>query len=351
MWQSLIDFPTLRLLAIIASALTLASLMEEKGMLARLANTMGSIAPKPAMHLIPAFIGLVPMPAGAVVSATAVQGLVKRLKLLPEQGTFINYWFRHIWEFSMPVYPAIITTSAIMAIPLLSAVRIFSPMTALAVILGGILSYFMLKKAPKLEGNPAENVALSLLKASWPILLLVPMVLFGLDAIIAFPLTLLLLAGQQRAKWPELRKALKYGLTPKVLFLLYSIMLYKATIETSGAANILVSDMQSIGFPSVVMLSALPFIMGLATGFSMAFVGVALPLLVPYIVFNSEVNSFALLLAYTSGMMGVLLSPLHLCLILSAEFFKASLARVYKYLLPICAIIEATVIVIFQIAG
>lgn len=103
MLQSLLSQQTLRLLVVVASALTLSSLMEEKGLLARLALTMEGIGSRLAIHLVPAVIGLVPMPAGALVSATTLQGLVKRLRLTPEQATFINYWFRHIWEFfSLP---------------------------------------------------------------------------------------------------------------------------------------------------------------------------------------------------------------------------------------------------------
>ncbi|MDZ4230200.1 MAG: DUF401 family protein, partial [Dehalococcoidales bacterium] len=49
MLQSLLDRETLRLLVIIGSALTLSSLMEEKGLLSRLASTMESIGPKAAL--------------------------------------------------------------------------------------------------------------------------------------------------------------------------------------------------------------------------------------------------------------------------------------------------------------
>ncbi len=351
MLQSLINYQTIRLLVIVASALTLSSLMEEKGLLAKLATTMEGIGPRLAIHLIPAVIGLVPMPAGALVSATASRGLIKRLSLTPEQGTFINYWFRHIWEFSIPIYPSIIITSIILSIPLFSVVKILSPMTALAIVSGAVLSYGILKKTPKLKGEPSGNIAFNLLKASWPILLLVPLVLLGLNVMIAFPLTLALLAGQQRVKWPELKKAFKYGLDPKIMFLLYAIMLYKATIESSGTAEVLISDMQAIGLPSIVMLITLPLLMGLATGYSPAFVGIALPLLVPYIASNSGVNGHALLLAYVSGMMGALLSPLHLCLILSTEYFKANLAKIYKYILPLSIVMEAIAILIYYIAA
>ena len=354
MLHTLIDRQTLTLLAVVASALTLSRLMEVKGLLTSLASTMERLGPKLAMHLVPATIGLVPMPAGALVSATALRDLAGRMGLTPERVTFINYWFRHIWEASLPVYPAIITTSVILSLQLSSVTLTLLPMTALVIVLGTVSSYRMLKSNKKneiKERTSKKSTAYNLFRASWPILLIVGLVLAGLNAVIAFPLALALLVCQQRAKWPELKVALKYGLDLQILFLLYAVMLFKATIEGSGAAYALFSDMQHIGMPAPVLLAVLPFLMGFATGISMGFVGISLPLLVPFITLGSEVNSYALMLAYTSGYVGVLLSPLHLCLILSTEYFKASFAKVYKLILPPLLAIEAVVVLIYYIAA
>ena len=354
MLWTLIDKQTFTLLVVVASAMTMSSLMEAKGLLARLAATMEGIGPRLAMHLIPAVIGLVPMPAGALVSATAVKGLTRRLKLTPEQSTFINYWFRHIWEFSIPVYPTIIVTAAVLAIPIFVVVRTLAPMTVLAIVLGVLVSYQLLKKTPRIKvgaRESARSITYNLFRASWPIFLLVVLIFLKVDAMIAFPLTLVLLIVQQRAKLPELKKAFIYGLNPRVLLLLYAIMLYKATIESSGVAKILVSDMQAIGLPPSLMLVGLPLLMGLATGFGPAFVGLALPLLIPYIVVDSGINSGALILAFVSGMMGLLLSPMHLCFILSAEYFKAALVKVYRYILLLALAMEAVVVLIYYITN
>ncbi|GAH59045.1 unnamed protein product, partial [marine sediment metagenome] len=159
-------------------------------MLTSLAATMERIGPRLAMHLVPAVIGLVPMPAGALVSAAALRDLAKRMGLTPERVTFINYWFRHIWEYSLPVYPAIITTSVILSVQLSSVTMTLLPMTALAIAFGTISSYRMLKpnKSRETKERMSKNIAYNLLRASWPIILLVALVLLGLDAVIAFPL-------------------------------------------------------------------------------------------------------------------------------------------------------------------
>jgi len=353
MLQNLLDLQTLRLLVIVACALTISRLMEVKGLLAKLAATMERIGPKLAMHLVPAVIGLVPMPAGALVSATALKDLAKRIGLTPEQATFINYWFRHIWECSLPVYPAIITASVILSVPLSSMVPILFPITVLSAAIGSVSSYriLKLKKPQRTEEEASGSVARNLIKVAWPVFLLVLLVLVGLDAALAFLLSLSLLILQQRAKWPELKKSLKYGLAPKMLFLLYAVMLYKAAIESSGAAYALFSDMHSIGMPALVILVAMPLLIGFATGLSMGFVGITFPLLVPFMASASGVNSYALFLAYASGVAGYLLSPVHLCLILSVEYFQANLAKVYRYILPPLLAVGAIVVAIYCIAA
>jgi len=128
-------------------------------------------------------------------------------------------------------------------------------------------------------------------------------------------------------------------------------MLYKGVIETSGTAQALFSDMQAIGMPQLVVLIALPLLAGFSTGLSMAFVGISFPLLTPLIASATGINTCALLLAYTSGIVGYLASPLHLCLILSAEFFRAKLSNVYKLLLPPLLAIEAVMLLIYLLAG
>jgi integral membrane protein (TIGR00529 family) len=349
--DSLIDYQTIRLLVIIASALALSKLMEVKGLLADLAAAIESISPKLALHMIPAVIGLVPMPAGALVSGTASKGTIDRMKLTPEQATFINYWFRHIWEFSIPVYPAVVLTSVILAVSLSKVVITLLPMTLLAVVSGSVISYSILKNKSGLKGKPSKNIFIKLLKASWPILILVASIILGLDAIIAFPVTLVLLMILQKSKWTEIKTSLKYGLDIKILFMLYAVMLYRVVIEGSGAVESAFIDMQNMGLPVLIILIVLPLLMGLATGFSVVFAGIALPLLVPYIVTDAGLQWHALLVVYTSGFLGVLLSPVHLCLILSAEYFKAGLGRVYRYLIPLFIIVECVVVTIYTIAS
>ncbi len=345
------DYETIRLLIIIACALTLSSLMGRSGMLTRLATAMESMNPKLALHFIPIVIGLVPMPAGALVSATASKDLAKRTNLSPEESTFINYWFRHIWEFSMPVYPSIILISTILAVSVSKITFTLIPVTALAVTSGVIFSYRILRDKQTIKKDISKNILWDTLKAAWPIIMLVTTVLSGLEPFIAFPLVVVVLMMAKKYTPFRAKASFKYGFHPKILFLLFAVMFYQTIILESDAVTSIFNDMDTIGLPPIIILIGLPFIIGTATGISMAFAGITFPLLIPFLMINGTLDSYALILSYISGMLGMLLSPVHLCLFMTVEYFKAKLIKVYRYLLPPALFILMIATVLYLIFG
>jgi len=52
-----------------------------------------------------------------------------------------------------------------------------------------------------------------------------------------------------------------------------------------------------------------------------------------------------LALAFGSGFAGVMLSPVHLCLVLTREYFEADLAKVYRRLWVPSALVLATAVI------
>ena len=128
-------------------------------------------------------------------------------------------------------------------------------------------------------------------------------------------------------------------------------MLYKTVVEASGAAHAMFDDMQALGMPPLVILTGLPLLIGFSTGLSSAMVGITIPLLMPFLMRGSSIDGLSFLLAYGAGGLGYLLSPLHLCLVLSAEYFRARLASVYRYLLPPAVAILVVLSLIYALSG
>ena len=92
---------TLSLAVVVTLILVLSSSMEKGGHMARLLDNFRGLVANPRLNLalFPALIGLLPMPGGAIFSAPMVKELGGRSGLRPDQLSFINYWYRHIWEY------------------------------------------------------------------------------------------------------------------------------------------------------------------------------------------------------------------------------------------------------------
>lgn len=353
MVTALTDVQTIRLLAIVVCALALSKHMELEGMLVRLANALETIGPRLAIHVAPVAIGLMPLPGGALVSATAVKDLVRRLRLSAEQATFINFWYRHICEFATPVYPGIIMAGVFLSVPLTFVLFHLAPIWLLMIAFGSIVSIRILRSAPSPESGNGNggSIVREIVHSAWPVLAVIGLVIAGLDAAPAFVATLVVLLIVQRASREELAQSLRAGFEPRILFLLYAVMLYKTVVEASGAAHAMFDDMQALGMPPLVILTGLPLLIGFSTGLSSAMVGITIPLLMPFLMRGSSIDGLSFLLAYGAGGLGYLLSPLHLCLVLSAEYFRARLASVYRYLLPPAVAILVVLALIHALSG
>jgi hypothetical protein len=101
---TLLDAETLRLMAAVLLIMVLGELLKAIASMERLVRSLEALIEdnRLILPIVPALIGLLPMLGGAMFSAPLVEGIGTSLKLRPEQKTYINYWFRHIWEYVFP---------------------------------------------------------------------------------------------------------------------------------------------------------------------------------------------------------------------------------------------------------
>jgi integral membrane protein (TIGR00529 family) len=306
-----------------------------------------------------AFVGLLPMPGGAMLSAPMVEEASARYPLTGAQKTAINHWFRHIWEYIFPLYPGIILTVAILGISINELVLANFPLT-LAAILAGLLFYLrpIAASHPSPEAATAPTTASgsavrltthlkSLLIAVWPVVLVIVATLaFGVPLILSLVGTLAVLVAIKRIPWRDLWKIVVASVTLELVILIVGVMVFKAMIEESGAVMVIPEFLVSLGISPLVVLFTVPFIVGILAGLTVAYVGIAFPILMHLIAPNG-VNLTHTMLAYAGGFMGVMASPVHLCLILTKDYFGANLGRVYRLLIP--AVLFVTVIVVLLV--
>jgi hypothetical protein len=115
---ALIDPTTLKLIGIIVLVYILSGVLRKVESLRDLVDSLQGLVKDYRLILafIPALLGLIPMPAGAMFSAPMVKEVGGRVGLTPEEETFVNYWFRHIWEFVWPLFPGIILFAGLLKV-------------------------------------------------------------------------------------------------------------------------------------------------------------------------------------------------------------------------------------------
>jgi len=336
-WRAVTDFRTTVYLIIVLYLISiLENLLRTGGLLAKMVESLRTILRDRRLvaSFMPAFIGFLPSAGGAMFSAPLVKEAAKDMGLSPGRMTFINYWFRHIWEPVFPLYPGLILAAALAGLPVSSLIYRMWPYTLMAVAAGWLLSW---QRVPRELGGAGGDLGKAWRQA-W--LTMAP-VLFVIVAVLAFRFDLALMTGLAclglavALRYPPARVPglLWEAFKPMTLLLIIGVMVFKGILEASGAVAALPAVLTAYHIPPVLIVFLLPFLTGLLTGISQGYVAVSFPLLLGMM--GPAANSLNwYVLAFISGLFGVYLSPSHLCLVLTKEYFGAGWGDVYRRLLP-----------------
>jgi hypothetical protein len=359
---------TLFLYAVVILILGFSNMLDKTGVLQGIVDSFSRLFGRSMISgaALPALIGLLPMPGGAIFSAPMVDAACgPNGGQTPEQKAAVNYWFRHIWEYWWPLYPGIIVASSLFGISVWQVAALHLPLTVVAAAAG---YFFILRPAFPAGREPAPtdnglrngNLFNALNRSSSIIITIV--VIFGVGKIMEesglpdiaskyWPVILGVILG---IVWV----AVRHGMGPVRTFKLFDlrsmgamfmlamgVMVFRDTLTSVNAFSGVQADMATYHVPLLVVAAALPFISGMVMGLAVGFVGASFPLvisLLPDSVAGSQARLAYLTLAYTFGYMGMMLSPVHLCLILTKDYFKADFPGIYKFLIPISLVVMAS---------
>jgi hypothetical protein len=144
----------------------MSQLYKDTGALQELSESLGKIIrnPKIILSVLPAVVGLLPVPGGALMSAPVVDSEAERLKLSAEKKVYANLWFRHITLPIYPLSPVFIITIALTGITAASLIGLQIPIVAVMMLVGYITS-FRRRNAPEPLNNGSKRLANANLKA------------------------------------------------------------------------------------------------------------------------------------------------------------------------------------------
>jgi integral membrane protein (TIGR00529 family) len=322
----------------------LSQLYKETGVIKNLSESLGKIIrnPKIILSVLPAVIGFLPVSGGALMSAPLVDSEAAKLKMKPEKKAYVNLWFRHT---IFPVYPLsqpLILTAALtmVAMPLLILRQI--PVVLIMIVVGYVIGFWKISQQKSKDPQSKMNSHLKdFLIAFSPILttivaaIVLNLVYFGefktgFDILIATFIGLIALIAISKSSFRVSVKPLKswgiYGVT----FAAAGAFLLRNSMDAGGISNIFKTFVANGSLDIIVLLTVVPAILGLITGSPSGGVAIAVSILTGILSFSPKVAA----LIYISAYLGYTVAPTHLCFQFTADYFKCSLSKMYKYVIP-----------------
>jgi len=354
--RTLVSDITIKLLLALSLIRILELILREKNILSAMMSAAKILFKKRKAIIIsmPMLIGMLPSLGGAYFSAPMVKEATSGINMSQEEKAFINYWFRHPWEFILPLYPGVLLASAVSNIPLYNLITANMVYAFLLLVTGFLFAMRGIREDPhkrnpeQAEEKKTRNPILKEdLLSFLPIMTVLSLVvIFHMELHYALLATIVPLFILYRYRAADILRLSKHGFALEVIVMIFGVMLFKETMEASGSVNNLSRFFIQQEIPFLPIICILPFMTGLMTGLTVGFVSSTFPLLISI----SGGASLALIsLAFATGFMGVLLSPVHLCLVLTKEYFKADFWGIYKKILPASAVIFIAAIIEYTI--
>jgi integral membrane protein (TIGR00529 family) len=366
-WKRTLSADNLMLLAAITMVNYLGDLMSRTGVMEDLVTVVQARIPRRlSLAALPAVIGFLPMPGGALFSAPLVASWDRNDELSALLKARTNFWFRHVWECWWPLYPAVLLALSLTGLEVWQFICAGLPISALAIAAG---YFFLLRRLPgeTSGGSPVALPEAGFLTLVSPIAVviavyaLIRLLLPGLNAagkylpmLIGLALALLLLQLQRRSS--DWGKILFSRRTLKLALLVAFIRVYGALIEAPLPGGLLLveglrRELSVAGIPVTVVMMLVPFISGLSMGLSVGAVGASFPIVLSLL--GPEPGTGALLaaavLAYGSGYVGQMLSPVHVCLVVTNAYFKTRMAQSLLALLAPTAVVLAGIVLVSRV--
>ena len=338
----------------------LAKTMQETGAIQKLIKSTRTLFSKGGiLGVIPAVYGLMPVPGGALFSAPMIDEEGNKYNLDKDQKNFLNIWFRHIWFLIYPISSAMILLSSSQMFDINIYYLVVSQMPAFFLMI--IIGIFAIKRFTRKNIKKAETIEkkdYSGLKYILPPIIPLPisfiLMPFGLTQVRSFLIGIiisiifvLLFTKASRKKRFEI---IKKGLSWKLPLAIFGIMIFREMFIVSKIDVFLGDIVQHVPLPAIIFFVIIPLFFGIVMGYNLGAIGVSFPIIYAFIPFFNNGNMVALAsIMYVSSLVGYLISPLHLCNVVSSEYLKVDVTGMYKMLIPasLALLFANTIVMVF----
>lgn len=328
--RTLTDIKTFDLCAAVALITVLGFSLKETGLMTETIDGLRRFLPsRVLLSLIPALFGLLSMPGGALMSAPFNEQEADRRGLRPEHKTYINVWFRHVWYWASPISPRPILAASLAGIPLNDFLRVQLPLFAVTIIIGLIVSKDFIRDGG--DAGRSSEYRSDTVKGLAPIVVAVVLSVAGTPIWASLAVSIVVVILLKHVPLGSALRMVRDGVRLDIVASVVAVLFFRDMIIVTGSISDLFQSITDWGVPLLALIIAIPILIGALSGTSTMSIGLVFPLLMP--LFGGS-NVHLVSLVYAGALAGYLASPMHLCLILTNNYYKSELGKVYAYLIP-----------------
>ena len=351
-----LDSSSLSTVLAVSMVTILGGLMKQYKILDKIVESMTAVISnkKIILMIIPALIGMLIVPGGALLSAPFINNLGEEMDIRASRRAAINLVFRHISMFVLPYSTSLLIISGSMPELNISKVILFNLIYVIPMI---VIGYFMFIKDIKYEKEESDNKdkgknLLALLAYTSPIYICVILnILTGLPFYITLiaSVALVFLIGDKKDFPMHLVKSLNINTVSTVI----AIFIIKGIIirmdELLLIFNNSFAQSNSI-FTIMIVFFISSFLFGFITGSQQAAMAILLPMIFALQVSEQMIYVY-IYYAFACAFLGYFFSPIHLCQAFTVEHMGTTtkdLYGEYKYfplLLVLVSIISFLILV------
>lgn len=349
-----VDSSSLTTILSVAMVSILGGLMKQYKILEKIVDSMLQVInnKKVILMIIPAMIGLLVVPGGALLSAPFVNKLGEDIKITTARRSAINLVFRHAGILLLPYSTSLLIVAGTLPQVSIPRVLFLNLLFVLAIYISG---YFLYLRDIKVEEtvietkNLGKNI-LNLLFYTSPVYISV--IIYALTGL---PFYITLIASVVMVyfignKEDFLKHTISSFDFDTVLAVIAILFMKGIIIDMDG----LVTLFNELFFRSDSLLSIMLVLLvsssffGLISGSQLTALAVVLPMISQLNIGIDELNIYTFFI-FGASFLGYYFSPLHLCQVFTVQHMKAATGDLYKEYKLLFPILLLVLIVIFFI--
>lgn len=287
-----------------------------------------------SLVLLTSVLGILPAIGGALFSCALVKNIGKGTSAKDLQLAEINFWFRHFHVFINPLIPGVVLTAALTEVSIFQLMLVLAPMGLLSFLTGWLWFISPIDFKSTFSWQPLRLSKTFYLSSFFILLGGLLSLLFFKNSLIFFLFWCACLTAVLSLKLLGFRRVVGTFIpTRKLLKILWDVsgvLIFAFLLREGGLNDLILSWTRTSVLPMLFILSLGIFFMGIVTGVCHAYVALLMPIAALFYSHDPLIIGFLL----GVGLSSQFVTPSHLCLIVTSEYFDVSVKKLIAGCIP-----------------